>query len=138
MIGLLIINPVRYCSVLGFTAKIIRVDDVRFLAQSPTRIFEVADQFRLLRIDTDHGLTMTNVHGFDALKEAILLIALRMRFTDETLDVRLERVTKRSQKSSNRRPGGSAKPVRKRTQAAASVDSMALGITTGILVNKLS
>jgi hypothetical protein len=80
---------------------------------------------------------VTNVHVFDALDEAILLITLRMGFTDQTLDVRLERVTKRSQKSSNGGPGGSAKPVCKRTQTAASVDSMALGIATGILLNEL-
>ena len=138
MIGLLVIDPIRYRSMFGFTAKIIRVDNIGILAQSLARILEVADQFGLLRIHADHGLTMTNAHGFDTLDEAILLIALRMRFADQTLNVRLERVTKWSQKSSNGGPGRPAKPVGKRTQTATSIDSMPFGIATGILLNELS
>jgi len=136
MIGLLVVDPIGDRSMFGFAAKIVRVDNIGFFAKSSARILEVAYQFRFLCIHTDHGLAMTNVHGFDPLDEAILLITLRMGIANQTLDVRLERVAKRPQKSSN---GGSRrppKPVCKRTKAAASVDSMTFGIATGILVNK--
>ncbi len=102
------------------------------------RVLEVADPFGILRIHADHGLTMTNAHGFDTLDEALLLSTLRMRFSDQSLNVRLERVTKWPQKSSNGGPGSPAKPVGKRTQTATSIDSMPFGITTGSLLNASS
>jgi len=75
-------------------------------------------------------------------EELIALAGLLSSFgeaADQTFDVRFERVTKWSQKSSDGSPERSAKPVGKRTQTAASIDSTPFfGIATGILLNELS
>ena len=86
-IGLGIVNAVgdglRYC----IAREIVGIYFVCVLAIACTAIFENTDQFTLLCIHTDHGLTVADEQGFAALDESILLVALRVRSSNEAFDV---------------------------------------------------
>ncbi len=82
----------------GFAWEVVSVDLVGLSAVASTRVFEVPDQLSLFSIHTDHRLIVTNELSFDSLDEAILFVALRVSFSDQTFDIGSERETQRSEK----------------------------------------
>jgi hypothetical protein len=87
VIGSSIVHPVRRGSVLRVAAKIVRIDELRFATVGLSRILEIADQLRLLGIDTHCRLASAMKPTSNRLNVSVLFVPVWMRIADEPLDV---------------------------------------------------
>ena len=89
----------------GFAWEVVGVDLIGLAAVARTGVLEIANKLSFFSVHTDHRLIVSDKQSFDPLNQAILIIALRVRVSDQALDIGLERKTQRSEKLGHRGGG---------------------------------
>ena len=73
-----VINPIRYCFGDRLRGKFMVINEIWLLIPSLARVFEVANSFLFVAVDTNHWLSGVEAALFDSSNVAELLVALRM------------------------------------------------------------
>ena len=95
LVSLCIVDPIRGGSTFGVAGKVIGVDDIGAAAIPRAGMCEPTAQLGLLGVHANRWLAVAVKLSRETLDQAGLLVALRMRPADQTLDVGRERIAQR-------------------------------------------
>lgn len=119
------------CRIAG---KVVHVDLCGYEAPARPSVFEVPDQLRLLRVDTEDGLSVSAEQRLGALNKARLLITMGMRFARESFDVGPQGILHALEQTADRLCRGASQPFGERAYTASGVLRASFRVATGFRV----
>ncbi len=95
------VDPIRTCSPLRILKKIVTIHLFPVLRPGSSSVFEVANQFLFLRIDTDYGPTSLQESFLDSKNVAKLPITIRMWRSGKPFSIGLQGISQFHQQTTN-------------------------------------
>ena len=135
-VGGQVVNAIGNRPALRLAGKIVRVDFVRLITPPRSVVLERTDQLAVFRVGADHRLARFEKLALFSPDVTELAVAVRMRRTGKTLDVRPQRITEFLKQPTHRRVRDGLHFCRQCPQARANIPASSFGVAAGLFGQK--